>query len=85
MWSCEVVMRICTVIIWLLQNGLLDNWSWLLPKLLALVCLVRGLKGGRKGHMKTITYSGRCHVHTIASGNGIWAMPIGNFAQQFQS
>jgi len=43
------------------------------------------LKRGRKGHMKTITYSGRCQVHTIASGKGIWARPIGNFAQQFQS
>ncbi len=43
------------------------------------------LKRGRKSHMKTITYSGRCQVHTIASGKGIWARPIGNFAQQFQS
>jgi hypothetical protein len=39
------------------------------------------LKRGRKGHMKIITYSGRCHVHTIASGKRIWARPIGNFAQ----
>jgi hypothetical protein len=64
MWSCEAVMQICTVIIWLLQNGLLDNWSLAPAQVISSgrtpnrtppVCLVRGLKRGRKGHMKTIT------------------------------
>jgi len=53
---------IYTMVMWILQNGFIDDRSWqCLPKLGldptgALHCaLLRGLKGGSKGHMKSIT------------------------------